>query len=351
MLYAWFFWVLAIWNKSCSPATTAVRREWGSLSRGERLDYIDAVHCMRQKLPVLPIEEYPGVRNRMDDFAATHINYTLSIHISGIFFAWHRHFIWLWEKALREECGYNGYQPYWNWALSADDLSASPLFDGSDTSLSGDGDRPDDYESTITLLPSNVTIPNGKGGGCVTNGPFANTTLHLPDLDAAPGDVFPDNAFAYTPRCLTRNLNSFMSRSFTSQKDVDRLLSSPNITTLQRNIDVSVWPTLNEAGIMGPHAAAHMQLGRAMDDFWTAPQEPTFMLHHAMVDRIWTLWQERDLKNRQYALNGTSTILNAPTTPEVDLDTELAWGPLSVAKKLRELMSNKANHFCYKYGN
>jgi tyrosinase len=184
----------------------------------------------------------------------------------------------------------------------------------------------------------------------VTNGPFANMTLHLPDLDAAPGDVFPDNAFAYTPRCLTRNLNSFMSQSFTSQKDVDRLLSSPNITALQHNIDVSVWPTLSEAGIMGPHAAAHMQLGRAMDDFWTAPQEPTFMLHHAMVDRIWTLWQEQDPKNRQYALNGTSTIMNAPTTPEVHLDTELTWGSLSLSKRLRELMSTKAYDFCYVYG-
>jgi tyrosinase len=42
---------------------------------------------------------------------STHINYTLNIHISGIFFAWHRQFVWLWEKALREECGYKGYQP------------------------------------------------------------------------------------------------------------------------------------------------------------------------------------------------------------------------------------------------
>jgi tyrosinase len=238
---------------------------------------------------------------------------------------------------------------YWNWALSANNLSASPLFDGSETSLSGDGDPLDDPESTDILLPGNITFPSGKGGGCVTNGPFANMTLHLPDLDSAPIDVFPDNPFAHTPHCLTRNLNSEMAQSFTSQKDVDRLLSSPNITTLQHNIDVSIWPTLNEAGIMGPHAAAHMQLGRAMDDFWTAPQEPTFMLHHAMVDRVWTLWQEKDLKNRQYALNGTSTIKNAPDTPDVNLDTELTWGSLSVTKRLRELMSNKAYDFCYVY--
>lgn len=173
--------------------------------------------------------------------------------------------------------------------------------------------------------------------------------LNLPDLDDAPNDVFPSNAFAYSPHCLTRDLNSFIARAFTGQADVDRLLDSPDITTLQHNVDVSVWPGIREHGVMGPHAAAHMQLGRSMDDFWTAPQEPTFMLHHAMVDRIWTLWQARDPENRRWALNGTSTIMNAPTTPEVDLDTRLTWGPLGPEKTLRELMSTEAYDYNYTY--
>lgn len=238
---------------------------------------------------------------------------------------------------------------YWNWALSAHNLSASPLFDGSDTSLSGDGDPVIGHNDTATLAPTNITIPNGSGGGCVTTGPFANLTINLPDLDSAPADVFPPHAFAYTPRCLTRNLNNYIAQSFTSQCDVDRLLSSPNISTLQHNMDVSVWPDLRRAGIMGPHAAAHMQLGRAMDDFWTAPQEPAFMLHHAMVDRVWTLWQAQDPENRQYALNGTSTMLNPPDTPEVDLDTQVTWGSLGENKTLLELMSTEAYEFCYEY--
>ncbi|GFF57475.1 tyrosinase central domain protein [Aspergillus udagawae] len=350
MLPVWFLLILAVSGQKCNPDHRAVRREWGSLSRQERLDYIDAVHCLREKPPILPTDQYPGVRHRMDDFSATHINYTLHIHLSGIFFGWHRRFVWLWEKAMREECGYQGYQPYWNWALSANNLSASPLFDGSDTSFSGDGDPVVYPDDTVTLAPTNVTIPNGSGGGCVTKGPFANITLNLPDLDSAPGDVFPENAFAYTPRCLTRNLNNFIAQSFTSQRDVDRLLSSTDILTLQHNMDVSVWPELSEAGIMGPHAAAHMQLGRAMDDFWTAPQEPVFMLHHAMVDRVWTLWQAQDPANRQYALNGTSTIMNPPGTPEVDLDTQVAWGSLGENKTLREVMSTEAYEFCYEYG-
>ena len=42
---------------------------------------------------------------------STHVNYTLNVHLSGLFLPWHRHFLWLWEKALRDECGYSGYLP------------------------------------------------------------------------------------------------------------------------------------------------------------------------------------------------------------------------------------------------
>ncbi|KAA8641766.1 tyrosinase family protein [Aspergillus tanneri] len=285
----------------------------------------------------------------MDDFSATHINYTLSIHLSGIFFSWHRHFVWLWEKALREECGYKGYQPYWNWALSANNLSASPIFDGSATSLSGNGD-PIKQETLLRLEPTNITIPMGSGGGCVTNGPFANMMLNLPELSMAGDEEFPPNAFDYTPHCFTRNLNSYMSNAFTSQADVDRLLNSPTITDLQVNMDLSAWPELREMGILGPHTAAHMSLGRTMQDSWSSPQDPSFMLHHAQVDRIWSLWQARGPESRRWALNGTSTVYNKPTTPEVTLDTELTWGTLSDNKSVREVMSTEAYHFCYEYG-
>lgn len=48
---------------------------------------------------------------KFDDFVVTHIQQTLDIHYSGIFPPWHRWFVYQYEKALREECGYKGYQP------------------------------------------------------------------------------------------------------------------------------------------------------------------------------------------------------------------------------------------------
>jgi hypothetical protein len=41
----------------------------------------------------------------------THIQQTLDIHFTGNFLPWHRWFTYSYEKALRDECGYRGYQP------------------------------------------------------------------------------------------------------------------------------------------------------------------------------------------------------------------------------------------------
>ena len=35
-----------------------------------------------------------------------------SFSLQGHFLAWHRYFVAAYEKALREECGYDGAQPY-----------------------------------------------------------------------------------------------------------------------------------------------------------------------------------------------------------------------------------------------
>lgn len=45
-------------------------------------------------------------------------------------------FIWRFEQALRDECDYQGYLPYWNYAKTSDDLLNSPMYVA----------HPDEYE-------------------------------------------------------------------------------------------------------------------------------------------------------------------------------------------------------------
>lgn len=56
----------------------------GTLSTSEKLDYIKAVKCLQSKPPRTPASEAPGAKTRFDDFVATHINQTLTIHYTVI---------------------------------------------------------------------------------------------------------------------------------------------------------------------------------------------------------------------------------------------------------------------------
>ena len=81
----------------------------------ERKSYSKAVQCLISLPAKTPQSLVPGVRTRYDDFVAQHINQTFTIHMTGNFLSWHRYYIWGYEQALRNECGYTGAQPYWNW--------------------------------------------------------------------------------------------------------------------------------------------------------------------------------------------------------------------------------------------
>ena len=99
----------------------------------------------------------------------------------------------------------------------------------------------------------------------------------------------------------------------------------------------------------GPHTAGHLQIGMDMFDLFTSPGDPAFFFHHANVDRMWTIWQERDLLNRQYALNGTVLNYDPPEAPLLTLETVVDWGVLGGARPFVELMSNVRYGFNYVY--
>jgi len=69
------------------------------------------VQCLQSKPAKTPSGQAPGAKTRFDDFVALHIQQTLEIHYTGNFLSWHRLYTWLYEEALRNECGYTGTQP------------------------------------------------------------------------------------------------------------------------------------------------------------------------------------------------------------------------------------------------
>jgi tyrosinase len=84
---------------TCNLSNVAVRREWGTLSNQERKSYTDAVVCLQKKQAKTPSELVPGAKSRYDDWVATHVNQTQTIHytVSRLSFS----FIFAFTKLLR----------------------------------------------------------------------------------------------------------------------------------------------------------------------------------------------------------------------------------------------------------
>lgn len=123
-------------NNNCTLETARVRREWlvfiqfhlhavsqslltrtddtidrSDLSEEQRQEYTAAVTCLMKLPPKSDRETYPGALSRFDDFVAYHMTHAMQLHDNLHLFGAHKYYVWLFEEALRNECGYTGYQP------------------------------------------------------------------------------------------------------------------------------------------------------------------------------------------------------------------------------------------------
>jgi tyrosinase len=241
---------------TCNINNVAVRREWGSLSKPERKAYTDAVLCLQKKTAKTPASLIPGAKSRFDDWVGTHINQTMTIHYTGTFLGWHRYFTWQYEQALRNECGYKGYQPYWDWSKTATSgLAKSPIFDGSDSSMSGDGEYIPGRGNVViggNGLPE-ILVPAGSGGGCVKTGPFKDMKVNLGPvaLQLTDGTTIANgDGLSYNPRCLKRDLTDYANdRWATAPQVVDLILKQKDIWSFQ--MEMQGVPGSGEIGVHG----------------------------------------------------------------------------------------------------
>ncbi|KAL4816800.1 hypothetical protein BDW67DRAFT_161573 [Aspergillus spinulosporus] len=333
-------------NSTCTPHNAAVRREWGALSKRERKEYIDAVQCLINSPSQIDPSFAPGARTRFDDFVAVHINQTFIIHTTGNFLTWHRYFTWAYEQALRNECGYKGYQPYWSWPKYADDPLNSPIFDGSDYSMSGDGSYiPHDGPEAAP----GITLEPGHGGGCVTSGPFKNFTVNLGPL--AP-TLLVDGVTAqngtgldYNPRCLRRDIN-VDAASWTT---IDKVLDLFNRTTIGDFQDRLQGDFPN--GYLGVHSGGHYTIsGDPAGDFFASPGDPAFYLHHAAIDRVFWTWQNLAPRERTFVVEGPTVLQGLGIdAPNATLDDVQYFDVLAKDATIRELLDTTAGPFCYIY--
>ncbi|ORY12827.1 hypothetical protein BCR34DRAFT_481904 [Clohesyomyces aquaticus] len=325
----------------CTLENAVKRMEWGDLTVPQREEYIAAVLCLQSKPPKADTAKYPGTLSRYDDFVLSHETLAFHLHSTPHLLPAHRLYIWAYEQALRNECGYKGYQPYWNWGRYADDPINSPLFNGNMSSMGGNG-APSNYSGVMThgfSKPYDM-IPSAGGGGCVTEGPFKNMVVSLGPI----GGVMPDtpknpraDGFGSNPRCLRRDVNKFSAAATTSALTYSLITENNDIEKFQQVMLGT--PAKNDWGV---HMGGHYTIGGDPGgDFYSSPGDPVFWFHHGMIDRIWWIWQMQDPENRMNKV---------PGNPPADDIVDLGWtaGPVSMWDLMTNIGGN-GGQFCYIY--
>ena len=248
---------------------------------------------------------------------------------------------------MYNECGYTGSMPYWDWAKWADNPAASPIFDGGPYSLGNDGEYLND--GPVVLGP-NFTLPHGSGGGCIKPGHFDNFMSTMGPYNVniifnGSGQLPPGMwTNLSTTKCLQRDINAAVSSHYTSKAMVDEMMATDNLEEFQ--VLMNGAPGTENVGL---HAGGHFTIGKIGSDFFASPQDPAFWVHHGNVDRLWAQWQAMDPDKRQYAVSGTSTVLNIPPSPNVTLDYVQTWLGLDADLPIRDLLDTTSGPFCYRY--
>jgi tyrosinase len=279
----------------------------------------------------------------------------------GNFLIWHRWYIHQYELKLNA-CGYNGALPYWDWGFDVNNPRASPVFDGSDTSMGSDGEFIPGPPLSL-VIPGNadpIVLAKGTGGGCVFSGPFKNMTVHLGPITQP--DPTQDN-----PRCLKRDLNADSGRRFASFRNTtDLIVNSPNIEIFRTTMEADPNYIPNSLGV---HGGGHFIIsGDPGSDAFISSGDPVFYLHHAQIDRVYWIWQMLDFENRQVRSSshrlmasfstdfshkgvfGTNTLLNQPPSANTTVEDPIDLSPIAGPVKIKTLMNTVGGSpLCYVY--
>ncbi|KAJ7472390.1 tyrosinase [Mycena galericulata] len=303
------------------------------LSNAQKSEYITAVQCL-QRLP--GISNLKGAKTRYDDFQAMHVAMSEEVHLVGQFLPWHRRLLNLFETALRQECGFQGSIPYWDWSRDVDSglpLSKSPVFDAV-YGFGGNGVDVPNYAGqfgNLSLLSSAGWVAPGSGGGCVPDGPFASYNLSV-----GPGTNV-------TNHCLQRAFND----------NICSFLSGARVAEVARQTTFEAFRTELEGApvteTMRLHDGGHNVIGGEMADRYSSPggNNPIFYLHHAFLDKLWWQWVGMNLSSRIEEVSGRTTA--DPPYANVTLDLELNMMMLAPTVTIREVMDIRNDLLCYIY--
>lgn len=244
------------------------------LAAGEEVAFVNAVLLLKNSAPsIIAQAQAAGATSRYDDYVWLHRASFSLIHLGPEFGPWHREMLRQFELDLRDVAGDDSlYIPYWDWPNG---------------NSSGDAGWP----FQPTLMGGLGTTPNFE----VATGPFAGSTGNWPINVKDIGETH-----TVLRRVTSTNPSS---SSIPSQSTIRTALSAAPYDSIPYNSNS--FPTTAQAAASFRkslefflHNGPHNWVGNA-DPFFldmaarSSPNDPIFFPHHAAIDRIWQIWQER----------------------------------------------------------
>ncbi|KAJ1968146.1 hypothetical protein H4R35_006508 [Dimargaris xerosporica] len=222
-----------------------------------------------------------------DAFPAMHRRYAEVVHGNAVFLPWHRRYIKDYERAL-QRIDPQVTLPYWDWTLDSQRPAASPVL--SPQFCGGDGDD----------------------SGCVGTGPFSHMAMYVP-----------------APHCLNRQFNE-------GDEGISPWWPVESIRLM--SADAESYSAIRDGIEFGQHGMVHLGIQGDMSTMH-ASNDPIFFLHHAMVDKVWAVWQDQN-PDLAFDYNG----LNANLMP-ASLNDPLP----GYQESVESAMDMMADDYCYEY--
>jgi tyrosinase len=136
-------------------------------------------------------------------------------------------------------------------------------------------------------------------------------TVCIPYWKSSEEQAFPSWLLAFTP---TVNL---ISGPHTVTRNIGAFAILPNAAAVAAVMANGSFNTF-AAALEGVHNSGHVWVAGSMGSIPTAPADPVFWMHHAEIDRIWSVWQTAN-SGQNPALTGAAAIMDP--WPETEVDT------------------------------
>jgi hypothetical protein len=249
------------------------RKNVRRLTSAEKKRFVDAILVLKTQNSVI----HPGSQSRYDDFVEVHLNAMWDSavnvmrplswgHSDSVFLPWHRELLYQFEQLLQSVDPVVTI-PYWDW--TRDQSSSDAGFPFTHDFISVDGDDADSDR--------------------VKREPGAPSPYPYP---------FDPEAWSLTVSVIdpSDSLN-FFQRQFGERFDAPSLpLNDVTVTGTGTNFRAAIngansYTTLR-ARSEDLHNLVHRWTGGNMLRM-TSPNDPVFFLHHAQIDRMWSIWQEK----------------------------------------------------------